>query len=360
MGLFKTEYNAFLLKSEIEVRNFYSNIRKNKNMIPLLEVKGLKTYFYTDDGVIPAVDGIDFVLEERETIGIVGESGCGKSVTLLSIMRLISTPPGRIIAGQILLKGQDLLQKTEKEMCSIRGNDIAMIFQEPMTSLNPVLTIGTQIIEAIIIHQKLHKKQARCKAIEMLKSVSIPSPKLCLKEYPHQLSGGMRQRVMIAMALSCQPQLLIADELTTALDVTIQDQVLDLLNNIRNEMNMPIIMITHNMGIIAELAEEVIVMYCGRIVERTDVNSLFEQPLHPYTQGLMNSIPKIYDDIDRLYAIKGMVPNPAEMPIACRFHPRCNIAEEHCYMEAPMLKEVKKGHYVACWIVQEGKEPCIR
>lgn len=318
---------------------------------PLLEVKGLSTYFYIDAGVVRAVDDVDFILEKGGILGIIGESGCGKTVTALSIIRLIPSPPGKIVAGQVLLEGEDLLKKSIAEMRMIRGNDISMIFQEPMTSLNPVFTIGNQIMETIRLHQKLSRRNASTKAIEMLKLVGIPSPKYCMNVYPHQLSGGMRQRIMIAMALSCNPRLLIADEPTTALDVTIQAQILTLLNKIREELSMPIIFITHDLGIIAELVEQVLVMYCGRIVERSDVKNLFANPLHPYTLGLMRAIPRIYEEVEHLEVIKGVVPNPDEMPLGCRFHPRCDMAEKRCSLEVPFLKEVNPGHYVACWLV---------
>ena len=315
----------------------------------LLEVRGLKTYFYTEDGVVPAVDGVDFVLNKGETIGIVGESGCGKSVTSLSIMRLIPDPPGKIIDGEILLEGSNLLEKTEAEMRDIRGNDISMIFQEPMTSLNPVFTIGDQIMEAIILHQRLNKAAARERAVEMLRLVGIPSPERRVDEYPHQLSGGMRQRVMIAMALSCNPKLLIADEPTTALDVTIQAQILDLMRKLRDEFGTAIMLITHDLGVVAELAEKVVVMYAGKIVEQADVKPLFGNPLHPYTVGLLGSIPKLTEQQDRLQVIEGVVPHPAFMPKGCRFHPRCKEAREICKVEEPELLEHSPGHLVACW-----------
>ncbi|NLK08465.1 MAG: ABC transporter ATP-binding protein [Firmicutes bacterium] len=315
----------------------------------LLEVKGLKTYFYTDDGVIPAVDGVDFTLNRGETIGIVGESGCGKSVTSLSIMGLIPDPPGKIVDGEILFEGADLLNKSEAEMRRIRGNEISMIFQEPMTSLNPVFTIGNQIMETIMLHQHLNKTEARKQAIRMLQLVGIPSPEARIDEYPHQLSGGMRQRVMIAMALSCNPTLLIADEPTTALDVTIQAQILDLMRELRDEFGTSIMLITHDLGVVAELAEQVVVMYAGKIVERADVKSLFVDPLHPYTLGLMGSIPKLTEEQERLQVIEGVVPNPAFMPEGCRFHPRCQEARDICRQEEPPLLEHKPNHEAACW-----------
>ncbi|NMB12874.1 MAG: ABC transporter ATP-binding protein [Firmicutes bacterium] len=315
----------------------------------LLEVRGLKTYFYTEDGVVPAVDGVDFTIDKGETLGIVGESGCGKSVTSLSIMRLIPDPPGKIVDGEIIFEGFDLLKKTEAEMRKIRGNDISMIFQEPMTSLNPVFTIGNQIMEAIILHQNLDKGAAREKAIEMLHLVGIPSPDKRVDEYPHQLSGGMRQRVMIAMALSCNPKLLIADEPTTALDVTIQAQILDLMRHLRDEFGTSIMLITHDLGVIAELAERVVVMYAGKIVERADVKLLFGDPMHPYTLGLLGSIPKLTEQQERLQVIDGVVPDPAFMPQGCRFHPRCQEAREICKVQEPDLLQHKPGHEVACW-----------
>lgn len=319
-------------------------------MPPLLQVRGLRTYFFSGKAVVPAVDGIDFDLDSRQSIGIVGESGCGKSVTSLSIMRLIPPAQGRIVAGQILFQGQDLVRKTEKEMCQIRGKDIAMVFQEPLTSLNPVITIGAQVTESLRIHQSLSKKDARGKAVEMLKLVGIPMPAHCLRVYPHQLSGGMRQRVMIAIALSCHPKVLIADEPTTALDVTIQNQILDLLDRLRSELNMPIIMITHDLGIIAELADQVLVMYCGRIVEGGDVDGIFSNPLHPYTVGLMKSLPRVHENVRRLSIIPGMVPNLAEMPSGCRFHPRCVQAKDICRRQSPERIEMEKGRYVSCWL----------
>lgn len=315
----------------------------------LLEVRGLKTYFYTEDGVVPAVDGVDFSITKGETIGIVGESGCGKSVTSLSIMRLIPNPPGKIVDGEIIFEGSDLLKKTEAEMRKIRGNEISMIFQEPMTSLNPVFTIGNQIIEAIVLHQNLDKAAAREKAIEMLRLVGIPSPERRVDEYPHQLSGGMRQRVMIAMALSCNPKLLIADEPTTALDVTIQAQILDLMRQLRDEFGTSIMLITHDLGVVAELAEKVVVMYAGKIVERADVKLLFGDPMHPYTLGLLGSIPKLTVEQERLQVIEGVVPDPAYMPKGCRFHPRCQDAQEICKVEEPELLTHRPGHEVACW-----------
>jgi peptide/nickel transport system ATP-binding protein/oligopeptide transport system ATP-binding protein len=324
--------------------------------MPLIEVRDLKTYFYTEDGVVRAVDGVDFTIEPEKTLGIVGESGCGKSVTALSIMGLVQSPPGKIEGGEILYhrdgKVTDLttLNPKGREMRSIRGNEIAMIFQEPMTSLNPVYTIGNQIMEAIILHQQLRKKKAHAKAIEMLQAVGIPLPEQRVDEYPHQLSGGMRQRAMIAMALSCNPSLLIADEPTTALDVTIQAQVLELMNALRQEFKAAIQFITHNLGVIARMADDVVVMYLGRIVEGASVEEVFHNPKHPYTQGLMNSIPSLASRKERLIPIKGVVPDPFEVPAGCGFEPRCPHAMEICKTQIPPLKDVTPGHQAACWL----------
>ncbi len=315
----------------------------------LLSVRNLKTHFYTEDGVVPAVDGISFDLERGGTLGIVGESGCGKSVTSLSIMGLIPSPPGKIVDGEIIFEGRDLTKLSEAEMRKIRGNDISMIFQEPMTSLNPVFTIGNQIMEAIMLHQKLDKAAARKKAIEMLSLVGIPSPEKRIDEYPHQLSGGMRQRVMIAMALSCNPKLLIADEPTTALDVTIQAQILDLMRDLQKELGTAIIMITHDLGVIAELVDRVAVMYTGVIVESGDVETIFANPQHPYTQGLLASIPRLDMDVDRLQAIPGSVPTPGNFPKGCGFHPRCPFAKDICVAKRPPAFAVGDGHHAACW-----------
>jgi oligopeptide/dipeptide ABC transporter ATP-binding protein len=327
--------------------------------VPLIEVRGLKTYFYTEDAVVRAVDGVDFTIEPEKTLGMVGESGCGKSVTARSIMGLIPIPPGKIEAGEILYhRNGDVIDLTKldpkgPEMRSIRGNEIAMIFQEPMTSLNPVYTIGRQIMEAIILHQQLRKKQARNKAIAMLRAAGIPSPEQRVDEYPHQLSGGMRQRAMIAMALSCNPSLLIADEPTTALDVTIQAQVLGLMNNLRREFKAAILFITHNLGVIAKMADDVVVMYLGRIVEGASVRNIFHDPRHPYTQGLMNSIPSLAaTSKERLIPIEGVVPDPLEFPQGCGFEPRCPRSMEVCRERVPVLKEVAPGHGVACWLLE--------
>ncbi|MFT5089325.1 MAG: oligopeptide/dipeptide ABC transporter ATP-binding protein [Candidatus Latescibacterota bacterium] len=314
----------------------------------LLEVRDLRTYFYTEDGVAKAVDGVSFELALGETLGLVGESGCGKSVSALSTMRLIPQPPGRIESGQVLFRGRDLLGLSEEEMCQVRGDDIAMIFQEPMTSLNPVLTCGYQISESVILHQNVSKQEARHRAIEMLKLVGIPAPEQRIDEYPHQLSGGMRQRVMIAMALSCNPDLLIADEPTTALDVTIQAQILELLQRLQDEFEMAILMITHDLGVIAEVADRVAVMYAGQVVEYASTQDLFARPQHPYTRGLMQSIPHLEEKRDRLEIIEGMVPDARSFPSGCRFAPRCKLAEERCRAAPVELEELSPGHWVRC------------
>jgi len=315
----------------------------------LLEVRDLKTYFYTENGVVPAVDGVSFSVDKGETIGIVGESGCGKSVTSLSVMRLIPNPPGKIVGGEIIFEGENILEKSEAEMRHIRGNEISMIFQEPMTSLNPVFTVGDQVMEAIMLHQKVGKREARKKTIEMLKLVGIPSAEKRVDEYPHQMSGGMRQRVMIAMALSCNPKLLIADEPTTALDVTIQAQILDLMLKLKEDLGTAIMLITHDLGVIAETVNKVVVMYAGKIVESADVVSIFKKPEHPYTLGLLGSIPKVNEDRERLQVIEGVVPNPFNMPTGCRFHPRCSFVRDICKEEEPELVDVEDGHQVRCW-----------
>ena len=314
----------------------------------LLEVRGLKTYFAADNGEFRAVDGVSFAIERGRTLGIVGESGCGKSVTALSIMGLVPRPPGRIAGGEILFDGVDLLKLEPAEMRERRGNQISMIFQEPMTSLNPAFTVGDQIAEVILRHRSVTKEQARAHTIEMLRRVRIPSPEKRVDEYPHKLSGGMRQRVMIAMALACDPKLLIADEPTTALDVTIQAQILDLMRKLREETGAAIMMITHDLGVIAELADEVLVMYAGKVVERADLATLFRDPQHPYTIGLMGSIPKLTADQQRLATIEGVVPNPLAMPKGCRFNPRCPFATDECRATEPELREVKPGHFAAC------------
>ncbi len=315
----------------------------------LLEVRELRTYFAADTGEFHALDGISFALEPGRTLGIVGESGCGKSVTALSIMGLIPQPPGRIAGGEVLFDGVDLLKLRPAEMRERRGDQISMIFQEPMTSLNPAFTVGDQIVEGIRRHRKVTKQHAREHAIDMLRRVRIPSPEKCIDEYPHKLSGGMRQRVMIAMALACNPQLLIADEPTTALDVTIQAQILDLMRGLREETGTSIMIITHDMGVVAELAHEVLVMYAGKAVERAEVAMLFREPQHPYTIGLLGSIPTLAAEQPRLAAIEGVVPDPLAMPLGCRFHPRCPFAVDECRAAEPELREVKPGHFAACW-----------
>ncbi len=320
----------------------------------LLDVKGLKTHFFTDEGVVRAVDGIDFHIDKGETLGIVGESGCGKSVTALSIMRLIPQPPGRIVEGQILYNGKNLLDLTAAQIRKIRGKEISMIFQEPMTSLNPVFTVGEQIAEAIRLHEGLGRRDAMDKTVDMLRLVHIPNAERRVKEYPHQLSGGMRQRVMIAMALSCNPNLLIADEPTTALDVTIQAQILELLNELKAKLNMAVMLITHDMGVIAETAQRVVVMYAAKVVEEASVGELFKEPLHPYTQGLLRSIPRIdlaATQKSRLATIPGVVPTlRGEERPGCRFAPRCSLAKPMHFENTPPLKEVRPGHKVACFL----------
>jgi len=323
--------------------------------VPILEIRDLKTYFFTRDGVTKAVDGVSYSVQRGETLGVVGESGCGKSVTALSILRLIPDPPGKIVSGAILFNGTDLLKLPARKMQDIRGNDISMIFQEPMTSLNPVLTVGHQISEAIILHQHLSHKDAMDKAVDMLKLVHIPDPGRRVKEYPHQMSGGMRQRVMIAMALSCNPKVLIADEPTTALDVTIQAQILDLMMELQSKLETAIILITHSLGVVAETAQRVVVMYAGRKVEEAPVGALFDRPRHPYTLGLMNSVPRLPDAARedaaqlRLTEIPGMVPSLQDLPPGCTFAPRCAFATDHCRAEYPPLEEQLPGHWVACW-----------
>lgn len=322
-------------------------------MSKLLEVKNLKTYFYTDDGVAKAVDDVSFELDKGETLGLVGESGCGKSVSALSIMRLIADPPGKIVNGEIFFKGRDILKVPEKEMQDIRGNDIGMIFQEPMTSLNPVFTCGNQIEEAVILHQKLSKEDAKAKAIEMLKLVGIPAPEQRYNEYPHQLSGGMRQRIMIAMALSCNPEILIADEPTTALDVTVQAQILELINKLQRELGMAVIMITHDLGVIAEVSTRVAVMYASKVAEYGNVDQIFYNPKHPYTISLLNSIPKLNKGKSRLATIEGNVPAPTNYPKGCHFCTRCTFAIEKCWNEEPPLIQIEPEHTASCWRVNE-------
>ena len=322
---------------------------------PLLEIDNLQTHFFTQAGVVRAVDGVSYSVRAGETLGVVGESGCGKSVTALSILRLVASPPGRIVGGRVLLEGRNLLELTERAMEDIRGNDIAMIFQEPMTSLNPLLTIGRQIGEAVALHRGLSGREAWDEAIEMLRRVHIPEPERRVHAYPHQLSGGMRQRAMIAMALSCNPKLLIADEPTTALDVTIQAQILDLMRELQDTTGAAIILITHDMGVVAENADRVVVMYAGRKVEEASADDLFETPGHPYTKGLLGSLPNLeiaaQNDTRRarLSEIKGMVPSLANLPPGCSFAPRCGFATEECRAAYPPLTQHRPGHWVACW-----------
>lgn len=321
----------------------------------LLEVKNLRTEFKLKRGTVRAVDDISFSIDKGEILAIVGESGSGKSVTSLSIMGLLQKP-GRVAGGEILFNSRDLNKLSQKELQKIRGNKISMIFQEPMTSLNPVWRIKDQIMENIMTHTKLSKKEALARTVEMLDTVGIPSPAERAHDYPHQMSGGMRQRVMTAMALSCEPELLIADEPTTALDVTIQAQILELLYRMREKFHMAVLLITHDLGVVSEAADRVIVMYCGKIVEEADVKSLFTQPMHPYTKGLLQSIPQIDDDSDqRLYMIKGMVPNPLHMPSGCSFSDRCDSCMERCTKEMPALQEID-GHKVRCFLYDKAKE----
>jgi oligopeptide transport system ATP-binding protein len=317
----------------------------------VLDVRNLSTHFFTEDGPIKSVDQVSFYIDADETLGVVGESGCGKSVTSLSIMQLIPSPPGKIVAGEIFFEGQDLLKKSSEEMRKIRGNEIAMIFQEPMTSLNPVYTIGDQIAEAVVLHQKLDKRHAWARAVDMLREVGIPSPEKRALDYPHQMSGGMRQRVMIAMAMSCNPTLLVADEPTTALDVTIQAQILDLMIKLKNEFHTAIMLITHDLGVVAEMADRVVVMYAGKIVEESSTEDLFREPLHPYTQGLLDSIPRLDQPTsEKLHVIAGAVPNPLHLPKGCSFAPRCPHAMDICREKAPTLTEVSDGRKVSCWL----------
>jgi oligopeptide/dipeptide ABC transporter ATP-binding protein len=338
------------LAFEIEMMNLMKNSLQKK---PLLEVRFLSTHFFTEEGVIRAVENVSFEIHPGEILSLVGESGCGKSVTGLSILRLIPSPPGRIINGDIQFDGMKLLELEEKEMERVRGNEISMIFQEPMTSLNPVFTIGNQIMEAILLHQGLHKIEARKRAIEMLDRVKIPFPEMRVDAYPHQLSGGMRQRAMIAMALSCQPKLLIADEPTTALDVTIQAEVLRLLREIQREMGMAVMLITHDLGVVTEIADRVAVMYAGRIVEYAPIETIFGQMRHPYTKGLLDSIPQLKERRRRLNTIPGQVPNPMNLPEGCKFHPRCYLMVEECKKEEPPLFRVNGDHFSRCIRWQE-------
>jgi oligopeptide/dipeptide ABC transporter ATP-binding protein len=322
---------------------------------PLLEVRGLKTYFFTEAGVVKAVDGVDFHVDRGEVLGLVGESGCGKSVTSFSVMRLVGVP-GKIVEGQILFDGRDLVQLPEAEMVKIRGNRLSMIFQQPTSCLNPVFRVGDQLSEVLEIHQALGKKAGRARAVELLKLVGIPEPEKRIDAYPHELSGGMAQRVMIAMALACLPELLIADEPTTALDVTIQAQILDLLRRLQSEMGTAIVLITHDLGIVAEMCQRVAVMYAGRIVEQAEVTTIFEQPKHPYTIGLLGSVPVLGVVKDKLDVIPGSVPNLINLPPGCQFAPRCRARVEHgltiCTEQEPALRPIAPGHTVRCWLYQ--------
>jgi len=319
---------------------------------PLLRIDDLRTYFRTDDALVRAVDGVSYDVRAGETLAVVGESGSGKSVTALSILRLVPSPPGRIEGGRIEFEGRDLLKLSEAEMRRIRGKEISMIFQEPQTSLNPVYTCGDQIVETLMLHERLDRRAARARTIEMLELVGIPAAAQRIDEYPHQLSGGMRQRVMIAMALACRPKILIADEPTTALDVTIQAQILELLERLQREFGMAVLLITHDLGVVAETADRVAVMYAGQVVEYCDVRTAFRRPLHPYTAGLQASLPKLGAERDRLRVIPGNVPNPTRFPRGCRFHPRCPVAVEGCLRD-PVLRELAPGHLTRCWRAEE-------
>lgn len=323
---------------------------------PLLIIDGLQTSFRTAGGFIPAVDGVSFSVRHGECVGVVGESGCGKTLTALSILGLVPRPYGAITGGKILFEGRDLVKMTEAELREIRGNRISMIFQEPMTSLNPVYTIGTQMVDVITLHQGLGKREAREVAVEMLRLVGIPDPAKRIDEYPHKLSGGMRQRVMIAMGLSCRPKLLIADEPTTALDVTIQAQILETLKELRHKIGLAIMLITHALGVIAEMAERVVVMYAGKVVEEAPVGDLFRSPAHPYTKGLLRSIPKLDSEKKSLHVIPGVVPRLGAMPQGCRFHPRCRETMEACSLHEPPRVSVGTDHFVACWLAA-GESP---
>ena len=317
-----------------------------------IEFKDLNTWFYTEDGIVKAVNGISFSIEQGQTVCVVGESGCGKSVTALSLMQLVQTPPGKIVSGEILMAGRDLTKLSNDEMRKINGKDIAMIFQEPMTSLNPVYTIGNQIMESILFHTDDDKETAYKKALEMVKLVGIPRAEEIMDSYPHELSGGMRQRAMIAMALVCNPRLLVADEPTTALDVTIQAQILDLMRNLKDKLGMSIMLITHDLGVVAEMADYVVVMYAGKVVEKGFVNDIFAHPTHPYTVGLLKSKPVIgkTNHNEKLYSIPGQVPNPIGMPDNCYFNERCEFCTDKCRNDMPHLIEIEKGHYVSCFV----------
>ena len=327
-------------------------------MSDLLQVRGLCTEFRTEDGLVRAVDGVCWQVSPGKTLGIVGESGCGKSVSALSVMRLIPKPPGEIVDGEVWFKGQDLLRLSEKQMRDVRGNEIAMIFQEPMTSMNPVFTVGNQIVEAIKLHQKISSREAWKLAVKSLHRVGVPAASERVHAYPHQLSGGMRQRAMIAMALSCHPAVLIADEPTTALDVTIQAQILELLRQLQDDEQMGLVLITHDLAVIAQVAHTVAVMYASKIVEYTSVEKLFDEPMHPYTQGLFRSLPRMGQKKRRLEAIGGVVPNPLMFPSGCKFHPRCKLGcnDKRCQSAEPNLRQVRAGHVVACWKAEKYED----
>jgi oligopeptide transport system ATP-binding protein len=339
----------------VAVENAQQGAPSAQQPAPLLEVKNLKTWFYTPDGIVKAVNGVSYALAPGEALGLVGESGCGKSVTAMSLMRLVATPPGRIVEGEVLFEGRDLLKLNDEGIRRIRGNDIAMIFQDPMTSLNPVLTIGRQIGEALELHKGMGRDASRRRTVELLELVGIPSAKSRIDDYPHQFSGGMRQRVMISMALSCEPKLLIADEPTTALDVTIQAQILELMKRLRKELGMAVILITHDLGVVAGLADKINVMYAGYIVESATAEDLFAKPRHPYTLGLLRSIPRIDEPRrDKLIPIEGLPPDLVDAPQGCPFVPRCTYKVDRCVEENPSLELTERGHSIACWVDVTG------
>ena len=323
----------------------------------LLEIKGLKTRFFTEDGVVHAVNGISYDLEEGDALGIVGESGCGKSVSVLSVMRLIPEPPGKIVGGEVLFEGRDILKMDPDEVRKVRGNRIAMVFQDPMTSLNPVLTVGRQIDEALELHMGMDKHQARERTVELLEMVGIPEAGSRADDYPHQFSGGMRQRVMIAMGLSCNPRVLIADEPTTALDVTIQAQIVELVKRLRDDIGMAVVWITHDLGVVAGLAEKLIVMYAGYIVERASVKDVYGDPRHPYTIGLLGSLPRLDEVRERLFSMRGMPPDLIDLKPGCPFAPRCDYVVDRCWEETPPLEPVTIGHEIACWVDVRSSQP---
>ncbi|OKP78756.1 peptide ABC transporter ATP-binding protein [Paenibacillus sp. P3E] len=326
---------------------------------PILKIEDLHTHFFTDRGEVPAVDGVDLYINPGEVLGVVGESGCGKSVTSLSILKLVPNPPGKIVSGHIWLKGRDIVPLKEKELRKIRGDTVSMIFQEPMTSLNPLFTVGQQIIETVRLHRGLAKKDARAHAVDMLRKVGIPRPEAIIDEYPHQLSGGMRQRVMIAMSISCSPELLIADEPTTALDVTIQAQILDLIRKLNEEQGTAVMLITHDLGVVAEMCHRVAVMYAGKVVEEGSVRDIFKNPLHPYTRGLIESVPRMGETRERLYSIPGNVPILSKEMQGCRFAPRCPNGMEICSQSLPQLKLQDENHSCRCWLHDNQREDAV-